>query len=83
MNLSTNYKGISTEIIRDGKIISRNLEQNNLTYEWLFNQLAAKGINKLEDVYLATLATDGVLYIDKLEDNLGYIQKVEDDKSFI
>lgn len=83
MNISTNYKGVSTEMIRDGKIVSQNLEQNNLTHEWLFNQLAAQGVSKVEDVYLATLSTDGILYVDKLEDNLNYIQKVEDDKSSI
>ena len=83
MNFSTNYKGVSSEIIRDGKIVAQNLEQNKLTHEWLFNQLAAQGVSKVEDVYLATLSTDGVLYIDLLKDNLGYVQKIEDDKSFI
>jgi len=83
MKFSTNYKGVSSEIIRDGKIVTQNLEQNNLTHEWLFNQLTVQGVSKVEDVYLGTLSTDGVLFIDLLKDNLDYVQKVEDDKSYI
>ena len=83
MAIATKYKGVSSEIIRDGRIVSQNLEQNNLTYEWLFDQLATQGVGRVEDIYLATLSTDGVLYLDKKEDQLDYVQKVEDDKSLI
>ncbi len=31
MNLSTPYKGMSTEIIKDGRILDQNLKQNHLT----------------------------------------------------
>lgn len=74
---------VSTEIIRDGCIQAKNLEQNNLSHEWLYNQLAVKGVQKVEDVVLASLATDGSLYIDVRNDTLLYIQKTEDDDSLI
>ncbi len=83
LNKSTSYKGISSEIIRDGKIVEQNLKQNNLTHEWLYNELSSRKINNIRDVFLATLSTDGNLYVDLREDKLPYVQEVEDDDSVI
>ncbi|MFZ5643531.1 MAG: YetF domain-containing protein [Bacillota bacterium] len=83
LGLSTNYKGISSEIIRDGKIVEQNLKQNNLTHEWLYKQLASFNVKDIDNVFIATLSTDGKLYIDLRKDNPGYIQEVEDDDSVI
>ncbi len=83
LNIPPSYKGISTELIRDGRIQERNLKQNNLTHEWLYDQLMANGIKNTKEVFLATLATNGSLYVDKYEDNPTFIQKVEDDDSLI
>lgn len=83
MNLSTNYKGISSEIIRDGKIVEQNLKQNNLSYEWLYNELASQNIQNIQDVFYASLATDGSLYVDLRKDRPKYVQKIEDDDSLI
>lgn len=82
LGVSTEYKGLPSEIIRDGKIVQQNLEQNHLTHEWLYNELAAQKVHRVEDVFLATLSTNGKLFIDLNRDNLSYVQKVEDDKSF-
>ena len=75
--------GISTEIIRDGRIQAVNLKERDLTHEWLFNQLMAKGINRVEEVFLATLTATGELYIDKVKDDIAQPQRVEDDDSII
>ncbi len=83
LGLSSSYKGVSSEIVRDGKIVEQNLKQNSLTHEWLYNQLATQNIKKVEDIFLASLATDGTLYIDKRQDQSQYIQEVEDDDSTI
>lgn len=83
LGLSTNYKGISSEIIRDGQIVEQNLRQNSLTYEWLYKQLASFNVKDVGEVFLATLSTDGKLYIDIRKDNPEYIQEVEDDDSVI
>lgn len=83
LGLASQYKGISSEIIRDGKIVEQNLRQNRLSHEWLYNQLSSKKINKIEDVFLATLDTSGNLYIDTRRDNLNYVQETEDDDSVI
>jgi len=83
LGISTGYKGVSSEIIRDGKIVEQNLRQNNLSHEWLFNELSNVNVKKIEDVFLATLSTDGKLYVDLRRDKPGYIQEVEDDDSVI
>ncbi len=83
MGLSTKYKGVSSEIIRNGRIVEQNLKQNNLTHEWLYNELAKRNITNIRDVFLATLSTDGNLYVDINKDNPSYIQEVEDDDSVI
>lgn len=83
LNKSTIYKGVSSEIIREGQIVEQNLKQNHLTHEWLYNELASRKIGNIRDIFLATLSTDGNLYVDLREDNLSYIQEVEDDDSVI
>ncbi|WP_366922959.1 DUF421 domain-containing protein [Metallumcola ferriviriculae] len=80
VNIETKYKGMSSEIIRDGKIVEQNLRQNNLTHQWLYNQLLAKGVRDLNDVFLASLSTDGILYFDLKNDKLDYVQEVDDDQ---
>ncbi|OYD08617.1 hypothetical protein CHM34_06400 [Paludifilum halophilum] len=56
-----------TEIIVDGKVVRRNLQELNLTPEWLNVQLQQSGI-RIEDVFYAEIQNDGTLYIDKRED---------------
>lgn len=83
LHMNTQYKGVSSEIIRDGKIVAQNLEQNNLSHEWLYNELASRKIRNIRDIFLATLSTDGNLYVDLKQDNPDYIQEIEDDDSVI
>ncbi len=78
MGIETSYKGMATEIIKDGEIFEQNLKQNNLSFEWLYQELRKKNIEKVEDVFYAALNTDGTLYIDLKDDNMGYVQKTED-----
>jgi uncharacterized membrane protein YcaP (DUF421 family) len=83
LNIPSYYKGISTEIIRDGRIQESNLKDNSLTHEWLYNKLSDQGIKNIEEVFLATLSSHGKLYIDLHNDNPPFVQKVEDDDSII
>lgn len=83
LRMVTKYKGISSEIIRDGKIVEQNLKQNNLNHEWLYNELASRNIRNIREVFLAALSTDGNLYVDLRNDHQAYMQKVEDDDSII
>lgn len=78
MNLSTKYKGLSTEIIKDGQVLEQNLKQNNLTWDWLEQELKKRNISNISDIIYAALNTSGVLYVSLKKSNLKYIQKVED-----
>lgn len=72
------YKGMATEIIKDGDILEQNLMQNNLDYIWLQSQLQQQGIQDPSQVFYAALQTDGTLYVDLKKDVMPYLQKVED-----
>ncbi|MED3662117.1 DUF421 domain-containing protein [Ureibacillus terrenus] len=52
-----------TEVISDGKIVKKNLDELNLTEEWLLNKLKKKKIKKVEDVFFAQVLEDGSLYV--------------------
>lgn len=78
INLNTKYKGLSTEIIKDGRVLEKNLEQNNLSRDWLAQELKNRNISNVKDIIYAALNTSGVLYVSLKQSNLRYIQKVED-----
>ena len=78
MNMDTNYKGLSTEIIKDGAVLEENLDQNNLDFKWLYQELKKNRVDDINQVVYAALKTDGSLYIDLEDDRLDYVQKVED-----
>jgi uncharacterized membrane protein YcaP (DUF421 family) len=78
LNIGTNYSGISTELIYDGIIFDQNLKQVNLDRKWLETELKRKGINNSEEVFLATLNTQGELYIDKYEDHINKLTDISD-----
>lgn len=64
LNIPTQYEGLSSVIISSGKILPENLRKNNLGYDWLENKLKEQGINDISRIFLASLATDGSLYVD-------------------
>jgi uncharacterized membrane protein YcaP (DUF421 family) len=70
LNLPTSYRGVSTELIVDGEILYQNLEQLDLSVQWLDEELNKKGISDHREVVYASLDTQGNLYIDKFDDNL-------------
>ncbi|ADL12736.1 YetF domain-containing protein [Acetohalobium arabaticum] len=78
LGLDTDYKGLATEIIKDGEVLEQNLKQNNLDFNWLYQELNNQGIDDVSRVMLATLNTDGSLYLDLKDETPDYTQKVED-----
>lgn len=64
LNIPTQYEGLPSVIISDGEILPDNLRKNNLDQSWLENKLREQGINDISRVFLASLATDGSLYVD-------------------
>lgn len=65
MNISiTNKYPIATEVISDGKIISKNLSNLNLNKDWLNRELNQSGVDSIEDIFYAEVQKDGTLYIN-------------------
>lgn len=64
LNVPTQYEGLSSIIISDGVILQENLQENNLDRSWLDRKLRELGIDDVSRVFLASLATDGSLYVD-------------------
>lgn len=71
MGLSSDYEGVSVEMVMDGEVIHQNLRQLGLDENWLLDQLKQRGVTSLEEVPLAVLASDGSLYVDLKKDELG------------
>jgi len=78
LNIPTRYQGVPSELVVDGVIIEQNLKQNNLDEDWLLGELQKQGIESLQEVFYASLDTDGNLYIDKKRDDLEYVQDITD-----
>lgn len=68
LNISTKYEGLATEVILDGKLIEKNLQNKGLSKEWLYKELKKKQIENIQEVAFAALATNGNLYIDLYQD---------------
>lgn len=68
LNISTNYQGLSTELIYDGVVLEQNLKLVNLDRNWLAQKLKENGISAPSEVMLAALNTQGELYLDKYQD---------------
>ncbi|MFZ5643728.1 MAG: YetF domain-containing protein [Bacillota bacterium] len=70
MNLPGKYQTIASELIVDGEVIRQNLIQNNLSEEWLYQQLENQNIKDIGSVLFASLDSQGNLYVDLKKDNL-------------
>lgn len=51
------------ELITDGQIIRKNLNELQLTEDWLRKKLAKKNIHDVNNVYYAQILENGSLYI--------------------
>ncbi|SDL93168.1 DUF421 domain-containing protein [Sediminibacillus halophilus] len=60
---------IATEVITDGRILSKNLAKLDLDNAWLEQQLQQAGVDSVKDVFYAEVQQDGSLFIDS-KDNL-------------
>lgn len=65
---SPDLKYFPAEVIADGKIVKKNMKELQLDEEWLMKELKRKGIESVDEVYLAQIQTDGSLFIDRKAD---------------
>lgn len=63
LKVPTHYQGLSTNLVIDGELIKENLEYVGLDEKWLNNELAKSNIASYKDILLASLDTEGGLYI--------------------
>lgn len=63
MNIQTSYKGLTKDLIMDGKVLTENLKSVKLDENWLNTQLANQGISNIEKVFYAGLDSAGALYV--------------------
>ena len=61
-------KHIPTSIIMDGKAVIKNLEELDLSEEWLDSTLKKLGVRNRADVLYAELQEDGELYIQVMDE---------------
>jgi len=54
--------GLPTVLVNNGKVMYDNLKSLNYKEEWLQEQLNKYGIINIEDVYLATISSNGEFY---------------------
>ncbi|OPY57793.1 MAG: hypothetical protein A4E55_01401 [Pelotomaculum sp. PtaU1.Bin035] len=64
LGISTHYEGPPTVLVMDGSVICKNLKEINLDENWLYERLKEYGLNP-QKVLLATLGTDGRLFVNK------------------
>lgn len=67
---------LPVELIMDGKILEENLQENNITLEWLQAELLKRQLNA-ESVVYALLTSSQTLYIDTHNDQLQSPMDVE------
>lgn len=63
MKLAPQPANLSVTLINDGEIIYDNLEEKNLTEEWLLEQLKEHGFDHVKDVFYAEYMKDEELLI--------------------
>lgn len=65
LNINPPYEGLPITLIMDGILQHKNLEKANLTYAWLQNQLTKANIDDLSHVLIASVDSQGVLYLQR------------------
>ncbi len=63
LNIPTTYKGLTKDIIIDGKIMYENLKTSKIDEKWLLSNLKAYNIKKAEEVFYAGIDTSRNLYV--------------------
>ena len=63
LKMPTGYKGLTKDLIMDGRILTENLNSINQDENWLKTQLSSQGYSSPDRVFYAGLDSDGKLYI--------------------
>ncbi|MBL0387571.1 DUF421 domain-containing protein [Tumebacillus sp. ITR2] len=61
---------LPTEIISDGRVVQRNLQELNLSRDWLEQQLRQLGVSDVKKVFYAEIQADGSLHVDEFQERV-------------
>lgn len=67
MKLETTYEGLPLVLIMDGQVMSSELRKSQLTEAWLRTELEKCGIKSPNEVLIASLNTQGELFLQPKE----------------
>jgi uncharacterized membrane protein YcaP (DUF421 family) len=67
MKLDTTYEGLPLVLIMDGQVMSSELRKSQLTEAWLRTELEKRGIKSPSEVLIASLNTQGELFLQPKE----------------
>ena len=65
IKINTEYRGLSIPLIVEGELYEDNLRKLGLDEDWMMNQLKSKDIKKIQEVFFASINTQGNLYVSK------------------
>lgn len=63
LKIRTDYEGMPLTLIDDGEINYKGMDDAGLSEEWLEKQLKMRNINSTEQVFFASMNSNGELYI--------------------
>ncbi|TCP19296.1 uncharacterized membrane protein YcaP (DUF421 family) [Scopulibacillus darangshiensis] len=66
--LTVPRRHLPAELIVDGKVVSKNMEEFNINQTWLENQLKSAGVLNVKHVFFAEIQSDGSLFVGKTEE---------------
>ncbi len=67
LNLRPGYEGLSHPLIIDGNVSTENLKKIKSDARWLNEELKKYNVNDFKEVLLATIDSEGNLYVSKKE----------------
>ncbi|MEC0092078.1 DUF421 domain-containing protein [Paenibacillus macquariensis] len=69
VHIKPSHSILPIELVMDGQILHRNLDQNHISEEWLMQQINNKG-KEAHDIFYAVKSTNGNLIFDYYQDEL-------------
>lgn len=78
MNQKPEPTGLSTELIKDGKLLDQNLKERKLTRSWVIDELKKQGAERPEDVFYASVNARNQLYVSLKEIQPDPSDKIEE-----
>ncbi|KJS82959.1 MAG: hypothetical protein JM58_13570 [Peptococcaceae bacterium BICA1-8] len=77
LHIRTDYEGLPLTLIDDEEINVKGLEDANLSIDWLAKELKKRNIKSFQEVFYASLSSNGDIYLVEREDKTKRSHKKE------